>query len=76
MTDQLLDWVIVRSSTDVKDYAVLRPDLWANPLEKPLVTIYFTIVAVFYTENKIDSVACEYFLGQPEVPGRDHETMK
>jgi len=63
VTDQLLDRVCVRSGTNVKDYTVFWPDLWANTLEKPLVTVNFTVVTMFDSKNKIDPVACEHFLG-------------
>lgn len=63
VTDQLLDRVCVRSGTNVKDYTVFRSDLWANTLEKPLVTVNFSVVSMFDSKNEIDPVACEHFLG-------------
>lgn len=76
VADQFLYWVWVRSCTYVKDYTILGPYLRTNALEKPLVTVDFSIVPLLNSENKVDSVAFKYLLRQSKVPGRDHKTMK
>ena len=74
--DELLNRVVIRTRSNVKQQAVLRLQILADTLEEPLVGIDLTVVSMLDTEHKVDAAAAKKVLIKTEVPRSDLEAMK
>jgi hypothetical protein len=55
--NELLQGMLVWPRTDIEHNAVFRPDMCANTLEEPLMTIDLAVISLFNSENEVDPIA-------------------
>ena len=60
--------VVIGPCSDIKHEAVFWPQVLADSLEKPLMRVDFTIVAMLYPEAYVYSAAFQVVFGQAKVP--------
>ena len=73
---ELCDGIVVGSGTDIKHECILRLQVLADTLEEPLMTIDFTVISLFNSENEINSSTFEGLIIESEIPGANLEKMQ
>jgi hypothetical protein len=77
VSDKLFKRKISRSRAAVEDETQLRFQQFAKPLEEPFVRIYFTIIPLLYSKNKVYSVSYQNFIVlEPKVTGSRLKAMQ